>query len=29
LSPAESYLKEVGFVELILELVTFFGRAGW
>jgi len=22
-------LKEVGFVELILELVMFFGRAGW
>jgi hypothetical protein len=30
--PAESPLKEVGFVdlgELLEEMIDFFGRAGW
>jgi len=26
---SESKLKEVGFVDLILVLVNFFGKAGW
>jgi hypothetical protein len=28
-TPAESVIKEVGFVDVMLEIVNLFGKAGW
>jgi hypothetical protein len=27
--PSESPIKEVGFVDLLQDLIIFFGKAGW